>query len=307
MKGGIHRKVSFRVPPGSAALLRLVPDFEDFDERKEVLKMLAAGFGLKDAPRAWSLVLEAALWDFGLRPLNTDAKLFVKHDRGQLVLLTSAHVDDLKVAAGERQHAELLAHLESRFGTMKQADGKFDHVGIRHEDVPGGIRLHQDHYVSTLRCVCLDAVKHFPADEEATSEFHGYFRTLLGAVAWCLLTMPAACVYVAYLQRHMQKSHWRQLQELNRLVRWMQRVPQGLVFLQNSGSCQLVAATDSLFPAGDTKGLVMRGAVIMLTYGEIGKHNRCSWSTAFPGNSLMCVDQRLPRNFTPCWTESIRV
>ena len=60
--------------------------------------MLRAGFGLKDAPRAWAMVLKKVLEDFGLASLQADPQLFVKFRKSELILMLSAHVDDLKGA-----------------------------------------------------------------------------------------------------------------------------------------------------------------------------------------------------------------
>jgi len=56
----------------------------------------------------------------------------------------------------------------------------------------------------------------------------------------------------------------KQVKDLNRLLRWLQRTPQQIVYHRLKPPTRLVIASDSSFSAGDTAGLVMRGCVLML-------------------------------------------
>jgi len=58
-----------------------------------------------------------------------------------------------------------------------------------------------------------------PADEDMTA----MFMSLVGALAWLVLTMPAICVYVAYLQRHTKAPTLGHVRRGNRLLRWIRR------------------------------------------------------------------------------------
>ena len=55
--GEVQRRAFFDLSPGSAAVLRQIPGYEDFDERYECLMSLKHGTGTKGAPRAFSLKL----------------------------------------------------------------------------------------------------------------------------------------------------------------------------------------------------------------------------------------------------------
>ena len=104
LEGEVKRSVQFTVPPGSLPLLRKLPGFEDFDGDREVLDMLRAGFGLKDAPRAWNMLLTQLIRECGLQPTKADDQIFIKLDRpGNLILVISAHVDDLKGCGEEAE------------------------------------------------------------------------------------------------------------------------------------------------------------------------------------------------------------
>ena len=55
------RKVQFEFPAADAWLLRQLPGMADFDINTEILDLIKAMWGLKDAPRAFSMRLSATL------------------------------------------------------------------------------------------------------------------------------------------------------------------------------------------------------------------------------------------------------
>ena len=74
------RAVQFRVAPSDVPLVRRIKGYEDFDPDKEVLTMLKAIYGLKDAPRAWRKRLHLALVKFGMRSLLAEPEIYVLHE-----------------------------------------------------------------------------------------------------------------------------------------------------------------------------------------------------------------------------------
>ena len=208
LDGEVKRSVQFTVPPGSLPLLRMLPGFEDFDGERECLDMLRAGFGLKDVPRAWNMVLTRLIREFGLHPTKADDQVFLQFDKNdKLVLVVSAHVDDLKACGEEKDRIAFVNHLENRFGKLKQYEGTFEHVGMMHAQYEKTfeVRLHQKHYAAQLRPICLDDIAGSDLDDLASAQMKACYMTLLGGVAWMILTCPASAVYVSYLQRHLQE------------------------------------------------------------------------------------------------------
>ena len=265
LEGELVRDVSFTVPPGAIPLLQRLPGFGDFDGRTEVLRMLRPGFGLKDAPRAWSLALERTLADFGLFPACTDAQLYMKHVGGRLVLIITVHVDDLKGAGEPKEVTDLIKHLEVKFGKLKREDKSFDHVGIKHEQKESGeIVMHQKSYAESLSVIDLSKYTFENSDTLVPAPLVKAYQTLLGGAAWMTMTCPAVCVYVSYLQRHSKGPTYKHVKDLNRLVRWLKRNPQEIWYRRLTPPTRLVAVTDSAFSAGDTEGLVMRGCLLLL-------------------------------------------
>ena len=96
------------------------------------------------------------------------------------------------------------------------------------------------------------------------------FMSLVGALAWLVLTMPAICVYVAYLQRHTKAPTLGHVRRGNRLLRWIRRnkARLGVWFRKLQGPLRLITLSDSAFKAQDYQGLVMRGCIILLVEAE---------------------------------------
>ena len=128
--GQEERVVHFTIPPGSAQFLRMVPGYENYDERFHVLRCLRPGTGCKDAPRAFSMKLSKVtrLPTVGLQPLSSDPECKVKHRHGRLVLILVKHVDDVKIAGEEA--------LEQTFGRSDRNNNKFTCVVIHHTRSP---------------------------------------------------------------------------------------------------------------------------------------------------------------------------
>ena len=61
LTGETLRKVQFEFPASDAWLLRQLPGMADFDINEEILDLIKAMWGLKDAPRAFSMRLSATL------------------------------------------------------------------------------------------------------------------------------------------------------------------------------------------------------------------------------------------------------
>lgn len=285
LKDEVHRSVQFCMPPSSESILRMLPGHSDFDSIREVLDMLRCGFGFKDAPRVWDKVLRQLLLDLGLKPVQSDEQMFVWHDenwhdgkggRGAPFvcvapycrLVLSTHVDDLKGAGlPEYRRKKLLDTLKARFGELKIKQANFECVGVMHEQSAdcSEIWTHQQHYVPQVKEIMISGM---PSgnEEETDDDMRQLYMSLVGALAWLILTMPAICVYVAFLQRHTQKPTVGHVMSANRLLTWVRNNSNklGVRYRQLQEPIRPVTLSDSAFKAQDYEGLVMRGCVIFL-------------------------------------------
>ena len=149
----VMRHVELDLPPGSVSLLQSLPGYSDFNAATETLSLIKPGYGLKDAPRLWNLALTRCLVEAGLRKLQGDEQLFVKHVGGVLVLIVSTHVDDLKAGGEDAEITALVKLLESRFDALKTQIGEFEHLGLVHKQYADYIAVHQNQYIAQLRTI----------------------------------------------------------------------------------------------------------------------------------------------------------
>ena len=60
-------------------------------------------------------------------------------------------------------------------------------------------------------------------DQPAYAETTALYMSLVGALAWLVLTMPSICVYVAFLQRRTKAPLLGHVRKANRLLRWVRK------------------------------------------------------------------------------------
>ena len=296
------RVVQFEVTPEDAILLRKIPGFEGFDPATEVLSMIKAVYGLKDAPRAWRKKLHEVLTSCGLYPTISDPQVYIAHHprsaksdlapsqggadethaRRKLKCIISTHVDDLKGGATRRDAEALLKHLNVSVGTCTQEWGTFTHTGIEHVQSKEGINTHQNTYAQQLQPIDITTVKDHPDEELATDAFHSLYMSLLGGIAWLVLTRVDISVFVQALQRRAHAPRVCDLKRLNIVTRYAKRRPLGLFYGKLlTPNPKLLTFSDAAFKAlvEESSGLALRGCVILLadtapnTFGS--KEGRC--------------------------------
>ena len=246
-------------------LLRMQPGYQDFNPEVEVLRLLRPEFGLKDAPRLWLLALRRALAEIGVTPTTIDPQTFVRHERGCLVLVLTVHVDDLKLCGEDKIVKIVIAKLEDRFESMKVEKGNFTHLGLKHEtSADGMVTISQEHYIRELRLIPEEELKLQPKEQLVGPDYHKYYMSLLGGVAWTTQTRMDIIVYVSALQRKLQSPVVEDLLKLNRLVRYIKQNPLKLVYHKITGPLKLMAITDSAYRGEDQDHLAVRSGLIVL-------------------------------------------
>ena len=267
-KDGVNelRRVELELPPGGEQLLRLVPGYGDFDPLSEVLVMLKPGFGLKDAPRLWLLALRRVLNSIGARPTCIDPQLYCIHDaEGRLALLMSIHVDDIKICGQPKLMQLVIQKLEESFDALKLEKNNFIHLGLQHvTNDDGSISISQEHYISELRTIPDEKLKVKNRDEDLDDEYQGYYRSLLGGLAWVSQTRMDAAVFIGALQRRLHKPTVGDVLNLNRVVNYVKSKPMRMTFRRLDQPWKIVAISDSGFKGEDQDHLAVRSGIICL-------------------------------------------
>ena len=288
------REVQFELTkPEDIALLRQLPGFSDFDPAYEVLQMTKAIYGLKDAPRAWRKRLHQILVEAGMRQLKSEMELYVCNEalkgqpttadnrsaprgclpvQGRPELAITAHVDDLKCIGNESSANKLISNIEKAVGKVTLLKDNFEHCGIKHETHAHAIIMHQNHYAAQLRPIdtkLLGDHKDEMEVKEFSPELQTLFMSLLGGLAWLVLTRVDICIYVQCMQRHTQNPRVEDIKKLNRLLVWVQKRPAGIVYHRYNdpkNRWRIQAVSDSAFRSleDNTTGLALRGFIVIL-------------------------------------------
>ena len=101
-------------------------------------------------------------------------------------------------------------------------------------------------------------------------------------MAWLILTMPAVCVYVAFLQRHTKAQTLGHVRSAKRILLWIRKNLKrlGVRYQRLQEPLRLIALSDSAFKAQDYDGLVVRGCVIVLAEAAVDKDDSHKpWTT----------------------------
>ena len=262
----VLREVQLIIPPGAEELIRTLPGFENFSSQNECLKLLKPGFGLKDAPRLWSLALRKVLVKIGLRATRVDAQLYVKHSSGKLVLLVSVHVDDLKLTGIPAEIAEAIKVLEQAFDALKIEKNNFDHLGLRHRLHSDGSRtVDQKHYVEELRPIPEGSLRIKNANDGVDETVSHQFMSLLGGIAWTVQTRMDAAVFVSALQRRLKAPRVQDVLNLNRVLKYLKLKPLELRYRKIPSPWRMIVVSDSAFKGEDQDCLAIRSGIIALT------------------------------------------
>ena len=271
------RQVQFEVAPGDVAVIRKIPGFESFDPNTEVLAMIKSIYGLKDAPRAWRKKLHEVLSAFGMLASKADPQVYMLHSGTtppQLQCILTTHVDDLKGAATKDVAQRLLAHLESAVGKCTQEWKAFTHTGIEHIQEADGVRAHQNTYVSQLQQIDIADIKGEDDETTVSDRFHSQYMSLLGGIAWMVLTRVDLAVFVQALQRRAHAPRVCDLKRLNTVVRYAKRRPLSIFYAKMPSKTvyHLCCITDAAFKAQpeDGSGLALKGCCILLRPSEDG-------------------------------------
>ena len=171
--------------------------------------------------------------------------------------------------------------------------GSFECVGVMHEQdaKTGEVWTHQQRYIPQIKDIPIDKKAVVPDEQPADDDTKQLFMSLVGALAWLILTMPCICIYVAFLQRQTQAPTIGHVRKANRLLRWIRSHKKrlGVWFKRLKPPLRVVTLSDNAFKAQDYQGLVMRGCVILLA--ELGGQQYAENSVVKllkPGQNVNC-------------------
>ena len=265
MTGTEVRAIQFDVPRTGLDCSKQIERFESFDPALRSINYVKAVYGLKDAPRAWRKKLHQifAQW-MSCQQLRAEPELYCvrgsnqtsnnsnalagatahyeeqqglgnsrgllphKYEPGRLKCLLSMHVGDIKGAAVRKTTDSLLAHLDEMVGPCKADCGNFLHTGIQHEHNPGVVYTHQYVYIGNITPIGFSMLASKDEDGLRDTLIHESYRSVLGAVAWAVITRVDLAMYVQALQRRARAPRIKDCERLSFAIRYVKRHKCGL-------------------------------------------------------------------------------
>ncbi|GJX94741.1 putative ribonuclease H-like domain-containing protein [Tanacetum coccineum] len=125
------------------------PGFEDPDFPDRVYKVEKALYGLHQAPRAWYETLSTYLLDNGFQRGKIDKTLFIRRDKGD-ILLVQVYVDDIIFGSTKKSLCtEFEKMMHKKFQMSSMGELTF-FLGLQVKQKEDGIFISQDKYVTEI-------------------------------------------------------------------------------------------------------------------------------------------------------------
>ena len=125
----------------------------------------------------------------------------------------------MKVGAEPWVFKHLLARLEREFGKLTVTMHEFTNTGVHHKQhSDGSITLDQHDYINAIRPIRDAELQRAAPDKLVSERLRSFYMSLLGVVAYCLLTLHWVSVYVTSLQRVASKPQVQHIRKLNKVV-----------------------------------------------------------------------------------------
>ena len=131
---------------------------------------------------------------------------------------------------------------------MGRNDTDFTCVGIHHvRSRDGTITLDQNDYISAMKPIVHPDLVGKPADEPCAETITRLYWSLLGAVAYTLLTQHRTAVYVMSLQLHTHAPKYNHVRKLNSALNVLQKRKATITFLGMTCCKQILAFSGAPF------------------------------------------------------------
>ncbi|GKB85852.1 putative ribonuclease H-like domain-containing protein [Tanacetum coccineum] len=174
--------------------------FEDPQFPDKVYKVEKALYGLHQAPRAWYETLSTYLIENGFRRGTIDKTLFIKKDKGD-ILLVQVYVDDIIFGSTKKSLCdEFEGLMHKRFQMSSMGELTF-FLGLQVQQKKDGIFISQDKYMADIlkkfdfatvktSSTPMEPNKTLIKDEEADSMDVHLYRSMIGSLMYLAASRP---------------------------------------------------------------------------------------------------------------------
>ncbi|GKA13472.1 putative ribonuclease H-like domain-containing protein [Tanacetum coccineum] len=238
------------------------PGFEDPDFPDRVYKVEKALYGLHQAPRAWYETLSTYLLDNGFQRGKIDKTLFIRRDKGD-ILLVQVYVDDIIFGSTKKSLCtEFEKMMHKKFQMSSMGELTF-FLGLQVKQKEDGIFLSQDKYVteilkkfgfSDVKTASTPMETHKPLLKDADGEDvdEHLYRSMIGSLMYLTSSRPDIMFTICACARFQVNPKISHLHAVKRIFRYLKGQPKLGLWYPKDSPFDLVAFTDSDYAVGQT-------------------------------------------------------
>ncbi|GJT32949.1 putative ribonuclease H-like domain-containing protein [Tanacetum coccineum] len=243
--GKIEEEVYVYQPPG----------FEDPDFPDRVYKVEKALYGLHQAPRAWYETLSTYLLDNGFQRGKIDKTLFIRRDKGD-ILLVQVYVDDIIFGSTKKSLCtEFEKMMHKKFQMSSMGELTF-FLGLQVKQKEDGIFISQDKYVTEIlkkfgftdvktASTPMETQKLLLKDEDGEEVDVHLYRSMIGSLMYLTSSRPDIMFAVCACARYQVNPKVSHLHAVKRIFRYLKGQPKLGLWYPKDSPFDLVAYTDS--------------------------------------------------------------
>ncbi|GJY68376.1 putative ribonuclease H-like domain-containing protein [Tanacetum coccineum] len=231
------------------------PSFEDPHFPDKVYKVEKALYCLHQAPRAWYETLSTYLIKNGFRRGTIDKTLFIKKDKGD-ILLVQVYVDDIIFGSTKKSLCDEFEGLMHKRFQMSSIGELTFFLGLQVQQKKDGIFISQDKYVADIlkkfdfatvktTSTPMEPNKALVKDEEADNVDVHLYRSMIGSLMYLTASRPDIMFVVCACARFQVTPKTSHLHAVKRIFRYLKGQPKLGLWYPRDSPFDLEAFSDS--------------------------------------------------------------
>ncbi|GJV54195.1 putative ribonuclease H-like domain-containing protein [Tanacetum coccineum] len=231
------------------------PGFEDPDFPYRVYKVEKALYRLHQAFKAWYETLSTYLLDNGFQRGKIDKTLFIRRDKGD-VLLVQVYVDDIIFGSTKKSLCiEFEKMMHKKFQMSSMGELTF-FLGLQVKQKEDGIFISQDKYVTKIlkkfsftdvktASTPMETQKPLLKDEDGEEVDVHLYRSMIGSLMYLTSSRPDIMFAVCACARYQVNPKVSHLHVVKRIFRYLKGQPKLGLWYPKDSPFDLVVYTDS--------------------------------------------------------------
>ncbi|GJS84570.1 uncharacterized mitochondrial protein-like protein [Tanacetum coccineum] len=231
------------------------PGFEDPDFPDRVYKVEKALYGLHQAPIAWNETLSTYLLDNGFQRGKIDKTLFIRRDKGD-ILLVQVYIDDIIFSSTKKSLCiEFEKMMHKKFQMSSMGELTF-FLGLQVKQKEDGIFTSQDKYVTEIlkkfsftdvkiASTPMETQEILLKDEDGEEVDVHLYRSMIGSLMYLTSLKPDIMFAVCACARYQINPKVSHLHAMKRIFIYLKGQPKLSLWYLKDSPFDLIAYTDS--------------------------------------------------------------